>query len=277
MVNRLWQYHFGTGLVRTPSDFGKMGERPTHPEILDWLASEFIAGGWRLKRMHRMILLSSTWQQSSAWREEAAVRDPENRYLWRMSYRRLEAEPVRDAMLAVSGQLNADMGGPSIYPALPAAVLAGQGEKERAWGKSSEEAASRRSVYVFVKRSLGVPLLEVMDGADPSTNCARRNVTTIAPQALALMNNDFVRRQADRFAARVRKEAGPSPVAKINRAYWLALSRAPRAPEVLRGLRFLQSQRSLVRPSAGQAEGEQAALADFCQVLFNLNEFVYLD
>jgi hypothetical protein len=277
-VNRIWQHHFGYGIVRTPNDFGTMGDKPTHPELLDWLASDFMAHGWTLKRLHKMILLSSAWQQASGWRNDAGKKDEENRLLWRQNYRRLEAEPIRDSILAVSGKLNLQMGGPSVYPKLPVSDLIGEVYAGNAWGKSDEAQADRRTVYVFVKRSLQVPMLEAFDVADPNAVCPVRNNTTVAPQALSLMNNEFVLEQARYLAERLKKECGTSLPKRVDRAFRLTLGRSPTSAELSKSLAFLNRQRSVVsKSSSPTTSSADSALADFCQALFNLNEFLYVD
>ena len=190
-ANRIWQYHFGKGLVGTASDFGVNGERPSHPELLDWLATEFMARRWSVKSMHRLIMTSSTYRQSSRWDAAAAKADPENRLLWRFSPRRIEAENVRDSILVASGSLNREMGGPGIYPRIDRAVI-GTGSTNK-WPVDVEEgpATWRRSVYIFQKRSVVLPLLEVFDCPDSTVSSPSRSASTIAPQALALLNNSF--------------------------------------------------------------------------------------
>jgi hypothetical protein len=286
MVNRVWQYHFGQGLIRTPNDFGQMGERPSHPELLDWLAAELVEQGWRLKPLHRLILTSNAYRMASAWNEPAGLSDPDNRLLWRFQFRRLDAEPIRDAILAASGRLNLEMGGPSIFPKIDPAILAGQSRPGQGWGQSDPGEAARRSVYIYVKRSVVVPLMEVLDVADSNDPCPRRNTSTVAPQALTLLNSEFMNEQADQFAARLIRECGPHIESQIDRAYRLALARAPRAEELQLGLEFLRDQRAraiaknppAVPPgAAAESDSHRAALKAFCLVLFNLNEFVYLD
>ncbi|HEX2489806.1 MAG TPA: DUF1553 domain-containing protein, partial [Blastocatellia bacterium] len=206
-VNRIWQYHFGKGIVKTPSDFGATGDRPSHPELLDWLATEFVKQGWSWKAMHRLILLSNSYRQSSLFNEQAAARDPENRLLWRMNPRRLEAEPLRDSILAVSGKLNREMFGPGIYPRIDPDVV-NTGSRPR-WPLNAKDDQStwRRSVYIFVKRSVLLPLIEVFDCPATVVSGPVRAVSTVSPQALALMNNEFVLQQAGFFAERIVKEA----------------------------------------------------------------------
>ncbi len=261
IVNRVWQYHFGEGLVRTPSDFGTQGERPTHPELLDWLAGWFVREGWSLKKLHRLILTSSTYRMSKRGHPEYARLDPEDRLLWRVPYKRLEAEVIRDSMLAASGRLNRRLYGPSMYPSVPRAALEGHSDPDKVWKASDEWESSRRTIYAHVKRSLLVPLVEVLDFCDTTRSTARRTVTTVAPQALTLYNGDFVNRQARHLATRLEAEAGPAPAQQIDRAFRLTLCRPPTPSERDALLKFLRRQGS-----------EQ-----MCRVLFNLNEFVYPD
>lgn len=261
MVNRIWQQHFGEGIVRTPNNFGKMGERPTHPELLDWLATEFVRQGWSIKAMHRLIMNSQTYQRSSDDVAANLEKDGENRYLWRMPRRRLEAEGIRDALLAVAGNLDRKVGGPAVHPFIDPALF--QASSRRTWvGKPDNDPETwRRSVYVFSKRSIPLPMLDVFDKPDSVGSCARRNRSTIAPQALILMNNAFVLMEAKLFAERVQREAGDDPAAQVDRAFQLALSRPPSKSELQQAIAFVR----------GDAHG----LVDFCQTVFNLNEFVY--
>ncbi|HUY92838.1 MAG TPA: DUF1549 and DUF1553 domain-containing protein [Pirellulales bacterium] len=280
LVNRVWQHHFGDGLVGSENDFGVMGEAPTHPMLLDWLTSEFVASGWSTKQLHRLILLSNTYQMSAASNPAAEQKDPNCDLLWRFPPRRLEAEAIRDAVLAASGQLNRQRGGESVYPAISQAVLASQSRPGNGWGKSSPEQAARRSVYVFVKRTLLVPELEVLDFPDTNGSCEQRQVSTVAPQALTLLNGEFVQEAAKHFAARLTSEAADAP-ARIERAYLLALARLPSDAERDAVLEFLAKQAQQIRAdlaAAGQAAdgAERAALEAFCLVLLNANEFAYL-
>jgi hypothetical protein len=262
MVNRIWQHHFGRGIVATASNFGKTGERPSHPELLDWLAAEFIRAGWSMKAMHRLMLHSQAYQMASNDIAANAAIDPENRLLWRMPRRRMEAEIVRDAVLAVAGTLDRTIGGPAVLPYIDPSLF--QGSSKRTWeGKPDTDPSTwRRSLYVFNKRSIRYPLFESFDQPDMISSCARRNSSTTASQALLLMNNAMVRFQAEKFAERLRNEADSPPVAQVRRAFALALNRAPSAAELARAM-------ALIRASGG-------SLVDFCQALFNLNEFVYL-
>jgi cytochrome c553 len=262
IVNRVWHYHFGRGLVATPSDFGHTGSAPSDPELLDWLACELIQGGWSLKRIHRLILSSATYRQSSRVADaKAAAADPENVLLWRQNLRRVEAEVVRDSILAVSGRLNLAMGGRGFFPELAPEVLASQSRPGYGWGKSSEEERSRRSVYAYVKRTLGVPLLETLDMPVPDKPAPSRVTTTVAPQALMLLNSAFIEQQSAAFAGRLLKDAGKDPGAQIERAYRLALGRAPTPRERTIAAEFVARQ----------------SLAAFCTLMVNLNEFVYVD
>ena len=287
-ANRIWQYHFGKGLVGTASDFGVNGDRPSHPELLDWLATEFVARRWSVKSLHRLIMTSSTYRQSSRWDAEAAKAEPGNRLLWRFSPRRIEAENVRDSILVVSGSLNREMGGPGIYPRIDRAVI-GTGSTNK-WPVDVEEgpATWRRSVYVFQKRSVVLPLLEVFDCPDSTVSSPSRSASTIAPQALALLNNAFVLQQSQRFARRVLTEAGSAPADQAYRAFQIALGRKPSERELSWSLDFLgkqalaYEQNTLLRLNgSGIAkftdEASFRALADLCHAMFNLNEFLYLE
>ena len=288
MVNRLWHYHFGQGIVRTPSDFGLMGESPTHPQLLDWLASEFVRQGWSLKQLHRLMMLSETYQQASSFREDAAKADPFNRLLWRFPPRRLEGEVIRDSMLSVSGRLNNGVGGPSVYPALPV----GAAEPRGGWDvPERRHEQDRRSVYVFVRRNSRYPMLESFDMPDTHESCARRVSTTTAPQALALLNSEHTLGWARGLASRVLEEAGADRNGQIEAAYELAYSRAPDAWEQDTVLTFFDTQGRIIadRVAAGESlnlpdafpeamsREEAAAVVDFCHMLLNSNEFVFMN
>ncbi len=270
MVNRVWQHHFGRGLVGTANDFGVMGDPPTHPELLDWLTAEFVARGWSLKALHRLIVLSNTYQMADTGDPKAAI-------LSRWRQQRLEAEAVRDSILAVSGQLNPRMGGPGTYPPLPPTVLAGQSRPGDGWGKSDTRELARRSIYIFVKRSLAVPELEVLDAPDTTSSCDQRIVSTIAPQALTFLNGDFVNQQTRHFAERLQREAGADATAQVGLAFELALCRPARAEEVEASVAFLAVQeRQIEKDGTCGSEAGRKALAAFCLVLLNTNEFVYV-
>src|SRR5262245_2094131 len=281
IVNRVWQHHFGEGLVRTTGDFGVRGERPTHPELLEWLAVELVNGSWHLKSLHRLILTSSVYRQRAAFDSASAQIDPENRLLWRRRPQRLEAEILRDAILAVSGTLNPELFGPAFKPPIPAEAIVARNTKNP-YPKDARDmpATRRRSVYMFHKRVTQHPFLQAFDEPDSAVSCSRRNTTTVAPQALALLNDAFVRDRAADFARRLLTEAGSGDRDCIDRAFWVALSRAPTTEERAAALEFLEHQRG----SRGGRERsvstdalQHAALTDFCQALFSLNEFIYVD
>ena len=259
MVNRIWQGHFGRGIVGTPNNFGRQGDPPTHPELLDWLASEFASSGWSLKAMHRLIMRSSAYRMSSAFRAENAARDPDNRFLWRMNRRRLDAESLRDAVLAVAGTLNPKSGGRPVLPPLSREERLGMWDKDD-WPESLDRSEhDRRSVYIFAKRQFPYPMFKTFDAPDPATSCGRRAVTTVAPQALTLLNSEFMLRSARALAERLESEKGPDLV--VERAWELAFSRPPEPAET-------ESAREMLAASGTQ---------EFSLMLFNLNEFVYID
>lgn len=269
MANRIWHYHFGRGIVGSPSDFGVMGERPTHPQLLDYLASSFVEGGWSVKKLHRQIMLSSAYQQSSAYRAEAAALDPEDKLLWRYSRRRAEGEAIRDSMLYVSGRLNLKMGGPGVYAQLPPGTLSGRYSGWKTEKDASE--ADRRSVYIFSKRNLVYPMFDAFDAPNPQESCSRRFRTVIPSQSLILMNDTLVLDWSRSLAARLLNDGGLQPEQQVERAYRIVLSRAPKAEERDAALDFLRKQSTLL------GESRDAALADFCHVLLNSNEFLYLN
>ncbi len=272
LVNRLWQHHFGRGIVRSSSDYGFQGTPPTHPELLDWLAAEFMEGGWKIKRMHRLIMLSDAYRMSSAMDSaEGIARDQANDYLWRFSPRRLTAEEVRDSILAINGRLNPKMFGPSIYPTMPQAVLHGQSRPGEGWHTSPPAEQQRRSVYIHVKRSLPVPMMASFDAADPDKSCPVRFVTTQPTQALGMLNSDFVNQQAQAFATSARKHAGDDLRAQVIWALWRAKQREPSESDIDRGVRLI---RELQEADGASAED---AMKYFCLVALNLNEFMYLD
>jgi cytochrome c553 len=254
IVNRLWQHHMGRGLVATPSDFGTRGERPTHPELLDWLAGELIANGWYLKPIHRAILLSAAYQEDSRPDAAKSAVDRENRLVWRHPARRLEGEVIRDALLAAGGVLDDRMYGPGTL----------------------DEGSRRRSVYFTVKRSKLIPMLVVFDAPEALSGIGERPTTTVAPQALYLMNNPHVRGYAHAFARRVAPDAKTPVEAAVRSAYRVALGRAPTTAELADAAGFVKSQAADYE-AAKKADARELALADFCQTLLCLNEFVYVD
>jgi hypothetical protein len=257
LVNRLWQHHFGRGIVATASNFGIRGERPTHPELLDWLATELPARGWSIKEMHKLMLLSATYQQSTSASPATLAKDPDNHLYSRMNRLRLEGEVIRDTLLATSGQLNHKMSGPGVSPPVPAEVVKGS----KGWTVSADPHDHvRRSIYIFARRNLRFPFLEAFDLPDSNLSCPKRERSTTAPQALALLNASDVVDAALALAKRVEKEA-QSNDERTTLAYRLTLGRRPTAAELRAAHEFL----------------EQSPLCELCRALFNLNEFVYLD
>ena len=285
MVNRIWSYHFGQGIAPAPSDFGLMGGRPSDPELLDWLASEFVRTGWDIKRMQRLIVTSETYRESSAFSEAAAKEDPKDKYLWRFPRERLEGESIRDAALMVSGLLNDKVGGPSIFPELPSGAAKPRG----GWKVSSVEDQNRRSVYIFVRRNARYPMMEAFDMPDTHESCGRRNQTITAPQAMTLLNSKVSLDWAQAFATRILKEAGTDTNSQIDTAYRLAYDRHPDGFEKDSVSTFFAKQKTVIaeRKAAGEKlalptvvpsgydTAQAAALVDFCQMLLNSNEFVY--
>ena len=288
LANWIWQHHFGEGLSRTPGDFGVMGDAPSHPELLDWLATELVSQGWSLKRVHRLLVTSAAYRRSSRatspdwttdeirdarerW-QRAQAADPQNRLCWRMHRRRLEGEAVRDCMLAAADSLSEGCGGPGVMAPLPDelvdTLLPGQ------WKASdNEEAIHRRSVYLFVRRNLRYPLFDVLDRPDTNASCPRRNVSTTAPQALAMLNSDFSLSAARELATYLVSHS-PDATAQIELLYERTLGRQPTEREVADAAAFLIS--SSQQPTGILAD-PPAALVELCLAMFNLNEFIYVD
>ncbi|HUG69247.1 MAG TPA: PSD1 and planctomycete cytochrome C domain-containing protein [Pirellulaceae bacterium] len=254
IVNRLWQQHLGHGIVGTPNDFGFQGERPTHPELLDWLASELIRNEWRLKPIRKLMMTSSVYRQDSTYTEPSAKIDPNNQLLWRYSPRRLEAEIIRDSMLAVSGQLDETQFGPGTL----------------------DEAMRRRSIYFMIKRSKLIPFLQVFDTPEPLASVGQRPSTTIAPQALIFMNNPHVREYAASFAQRIAADGNEAIESCIRRAYMTAIARQPTEDELTASTSFVERQLASYQ-SDSPSNARVLAVTDLCQVLMSLSEFVYLD
>lgn len=273
LVNRVWHWHFGRGIVSTPNDFGLMGTSPSHPELLDWLAVDFVQQGWSLKHLHRLIMQSQTYQQSSDYAAEASLAvDPENRLLWRMNRRRLEAETLWDAVHAVSGTINLEMGGRPIVPPLAEDEIAALRERWQ-WPVSADPRQhTRRGMYILVRRNFKFPMFEAFDAPVASVSCPARDVTTVAPQALWGLNNRSVFKQATQFAERVKKEVGTDPGLGVERAWILALGRLPSPVEKDEAMQLLQQ-------LAAQAAAEDSTVpfATFCLALYNLNEFLFVD
>jgi hypothetical protein len=261
-VNRIWQYHFGRGLVSTPNDFGRMGTRPSHPELLDYLANRFVEEGWKWKPMHRMILMSSAYRQSSQSPidAQASAKDAENRLLWKFNRRRLEAEEIRDASLAIAGRLNEKAGGPSVIIPVEQELI-NLLYKPSQWAVTKDAADhDRRSIYLLQKRNLRLPFMEVFDSPDLQISCARREQSTHAPQALELLNGDFSNAMSEAFAKRLDSEA-PSNEAKVDLAYRLAAGRSPSMKERETALRYL----------------DNGSLREFSLAILNLNAFLYVN
>jgi hypothetical protein len=271
LVNRLWQHHFGVGIVATPNDFGAQGEAPTHPELLDWLAVEFVESGWSLKHMHRLMVLSAAYRQDSRVdpddpaQAKALKADRDDHLLWHARRRRLEGEALRDAMLSASGELNPRMYGVSARPKLPEKI------SSYAWKPDAKpEDQNRRSIYVFTKRNLRYPLFDAFDQPDMHNSCGRRAVTTTAPQALLLLNGDFTQERARKLAADLSAGRFADDAALAARAYRLAWGRPATDDEVRLAVKFLAAQ-------ADALHSHDAAVADFCHALLNSNEFLYVD
>ncbi len=268
MANRLWQYHFGRGIVRSTSDFGFQGSAPTHPELLDWLASELTASDWLLKPIHKKIMLSRAYRMSTSVNENAYAADPENDHFWRFNPRRLTAEEIRDSILFVSGQLNLEkIYGPSVYPPMPQEVLDGQSMPGNNWHQSNEQDSRRRSLYIHIKRSMGVPILETNDAATNDSPCPVRFVTTQPTQAIGLLNSEFTNNQAELFANLIREE-NAQPETQVAAVLRRVFQREPTKAEIDRGV-------ALMKDSALQEKSAEA-LKIFCLLALNLNEFVYL-
>ncbi|MGH9722938.1 MAG: DUF1549 and DUF1553 domain-containing protein [Bryobacteraceae bacterium] len=263
LVNRIWQHHFGRGIVASPNDFGRMGERPTHPEILDYLANEFVSSGFSVKHVHRLILASNAYRQTSAPPASAAAqqKDPENKLLWKYSRRRLEAEEIRDALLAVSGSLNPKAGGPSIMVPIDKELVNAL-YKPSQWAVPQDKREHvRRSVYLIAKRNLRLPFMEAFDAPDMQVSCARRETSTHAPQALELLNGDLANQQADVLAARLESEAGSDPRKQVDLAFRLVAGRAPNLKESQLALDFLKTQ----------------TRREFALAMFNISAFLYVN
>ncbi len=272
MANRLWQYHFGRGIVASSNNFGFAGRKPTHPQLLDWLAAELVDGGWTLKRMHRQIMLSSTYRMSSRGNEKALAADPTNQLFWRYNMRRLSAEEIRDSVLAVNGALNLKkMFGPSVFTIIPREVLQGQSQPGANWGNSSPTDRNRRSIYVHVKRSLVVPMFESFDAPDLDNSCPVRFTTTQPTQSLALLNSLFSQREAAVFAEFLKKEAGEDTSSRVALALKRSFQRPPTNVEIQRGVSLIAALQSQDKASP------DSALKSFCLLALNLNEFLYVD
>jgi Protein of unknown function (DUF1553)/Protein of unknown function (DUF1549) len=291
MMNRLWHYHFGRGIVATPNDFGRNGGQPTHPALLDWLATEFVERGWSLKQMHELMVLSNTYQQSSAVDLGAKI-DPENGLLWRMNRQRLDAEAIRDAVLAAAGTLTEQAGGPSIRVPLEPEVydtIFTEAEPDNLWPIHPDPRQhTRRSIYLIRKRNVRLPLLVAFDSPDLMSSCGARSASIHALQALTLMNSEFMLNQSRALAQRLLKETGGDEQAMITKLYKLALGRRPTLAEIRLTRSFLNDQTETIRQRGGEdvvklkelprsiSKSRAAAWVDLCLATLNLNEFVYL-
>jgi hypothetical protein len=256
MVNRIWQHHFGEGIVRTPDNFGLTGDTPTHPELLDWLAAEFIRSGWSVKHMHRLILSSAAYRMSSRAGADAASADPANKLLHHMPVRRLEGEALRDQMLAVSGSLDRTTFGPSVPPYVSPFM---DGDPRGKPKSGPVDGASRRSIYIQIRRNYLSDMFVTFDCPQPITTIGRRNVSTVASQALYMMNSEFAHQQAERWAQRIAKEIAP-PSARVDRMYLEAFSRPPLASEREEAMQF----------------AAKRSWTDLAHVLMNTTEFLYV-
>jgi hypothetical protein len=262
MVNRIWQYHFGRGIVSTANDFGRMGGKPSHPELLDYLANQFIASGWQMKPLHRMILLSSAYRQSS---ESPNERDADNSLLWKFSKRRLEAEEIRDSMLAISGKLNPKIGGPSILVPIDKDLVK-MLKRPQYWVATKDKSEyDRRTLYLIYKRNLQLPFMGVFDAPDMQLSCPRREQSAHALQALELLNGQMSNELATVFAQRLVKERPTNP-ARIDLAWRLATGRAPTAKEKLLASQYLS-----------EKPGDPVRLKELALDLYNLNAFLYVN
>jgi hypothetical protein len=270
MVNRLWQFNFGRGIVETASNFGKNGKPPTHPEFLDWLALRFVEDEWSIKAVQRLILTSSTFRQSS-FREDPKAEgiDPENRLLWRFDRRRLEAEVIRDTILEVSGHLNGQRGGPPVFPPLPEGLtqqLSAETRGAARWDTTRGPDAWKRSIYVYQRRSQPLPFLEVFDSPPLTLPCERRETSVTPLQALTMYDSGFVNTEAEAIAERIVRESGSQNGGQVRRAFQLAFGRNPHPDELNEAQRFFRTR-----------ESGQEALVALCRVLLNSNELLYVD
>ena len=266
LVNRVWQHHFGEGLVASVDNLGVTGAKPTHPELLDYLATEFVHSGWRLKTLHRLIVTSATYRQSGASGDAAYAVDPENKLLWRYPLQRLDAESVRDAILYTSGELNLEVGGPY--------VPTKASSDSQVVVDEASAGAKRRSLYLQQRRTQPLTMLQVFDTAQMNPNCTRRNPSTVSLQSLALLNSDFIRARSRAFAQRLEKECGPDSNQRLERAFLLALGRKPNSTERSAAEEFLQSQASHY---ADKPDKTGRVWTDFCQMVLAGNSFLYVE
>ena len=283
LVNRLWYWHFGRGIVSTPGNFGKMGVPPSHPELLDWLATEFVRQGWSIKQIQRLILTSQTYKlASSFYSSESMEKDPTNVHLWRYPARRMEGEIIRDIVLSASGQINLEAGGEPFFPSMPLSVRVGY--RQGRWDLTEEGPDTwRRSIYSYWKRGLKFPMFEVHDQPDQNVTAEKRNISTVPTQALTLLNNEFVLLQAQHLADRVHNEAGTAQEAQVQTLYRIALSREPSRNELSTSLEFLAKEQEFQAAGSSSSSGESlerspelSALTRLSHAMLNFNEFVYI-
>jgi mono/diheme cytochrome c family protein len=271
MVNRVWQFHFGRGIVRSSNNFGQLGSPPTHPELLDYLAAQFAQNGWKLKTLHKIIMTSQAYQMSSSMNEAGFAKDPDNDLFWRFDVRRLSAEEVRDSLLAVNGSLNRKLYGASFYEKLPQEVLASQSVPGKGWGTSSEEERNRRSIYIHVKRSLLTPMLSVFDFPDTDHSCEARFTTLQPGQALSLLNSEFVHTQAKRLATRINQMIDGSARQKLTAAFELVYARNATPQEIEDVMDLMRKLETDYKKSP-----EESLQLAFLSML-NWNEFIFID
>jgi len=267
MVNRIWHHHFGRGIVETTGDFGRNGSPPSHPELLDWLALQFVDKKWSVKAMHRLMLSSAAYRQASNRQDETAAKlDADNRLLWRFNARRIEGEAVRDSILFVAGRLNPEQGGLPVYPPMPKDLDPIRIKSVDTWELSTGPETRKRSVYIFQRRSQNFALLETLDAAVPNATCDRRRQSVTALQALTLYNGDFANEEAAHFADRLIRESGPDPREQVDLAYQLAVGRSATVRE-----------KAVLLTLMGKAASPREAALSLSRVIFNSNEFVYID
>ena len=297
MVNRVWQHHFGVGLVSTPNDFGFSGGSPTHPELLDWLALAFVKDGWSLKKLHRAIVCSDTYRQQSSTLDSGSENDlvrsnvkidPENRFLWRQNVVRLDAETLRDSLLAVSGALREHDSGKPLWPHVPGELLYSQpgileskdgadGGRMQGWYEDPVEETDVRSLFLIRKRTMPIPFLQVFDLPETTVSCARRDATVVAPQSLMLLNSPESLRYATLLAERVAREAGPGLPQQIEGLFQLCLTRSPDAKELQLCTKLVRQHSEQHLRDGAEERAEQLAFRDLCRAILNLNEFIYID
>jgi hypothetical protein len=286
MVNRIWHWHFGRGIVETPNDFGHMGQPPTHPHLLDWLSVNFVDGGWKIKDLHRLVMNSAAYRRSSRHGDQRSLAaDPENRLLWRMNRRRLEGEAIWDSVHSAAGTINLAVGGPPVAPPLAGDEIASLREKWH-WVVSADPAQhTRRGIYILVRRNFQFPMFDVFDAPLTAVSCPVRDVTTVATQALWGLNNHTVFRQAMQMAGRIVNQVGDDPVAQIDRGWRIALGRPPTSDESQSALRLLENlENGVAAPLKEPPDSlklvptvRAQALTKLCLALFNLTEFTFVD